>query len=80
MACELVKRGHQVLSITGLPNYPSGKIYPGYRQRLWWREEIDGVPVLRLPLYPDRSRSPGGSACCVEFLLSMKFRICGPKH
>jgi glycosyltransferase involved in cell wall biosynthesis len=57
MACELVKRGHQVLSITGFPNYPSGKIYPGYRQRLWWQEEIDGVPVLRLPLYPDRSRS-----------------------
>ena len=57
MACDLIKRGHQVLSITGFPNYPSGKIYPGYRQRLWQREEIDGVPVLRLPLYPDRSRS-----------------------
>ncbi|MCL0086443.1 glycosyltransferase family 4 protein [Thermodesulfovibrionales bacterium] len=57
MADDLVKRGHQVLSITGFPNYPSGKVYPGYRQRLWQREEIDGVPVLRLPLYPDRSRS-----------------------
>lgn len=57
MACDLVKRGHQVLSITGFPNYPSGKVYPGYRQRLWQREEIDGVRVLRLPLYPDRSRS-----------------------
>ena len=57
MACDLVKQGHQVLSITGFPNYPSGKIYPGYRQRLWQREEIDGVPVLRLPLYLDRSRS-----------------------
>lgn len=57
MACDLIKRGHQVLSITGFPNYPSGKIYPGYRQRLWQREEINGVPVLRLPLYPDRSRA-----------------------
>jgi len=57
LACDLVKRGHQVLSITGFPNYPSGKIYPGYRQRLWQREDIEGVQVLRLPLYPDRSRS-----------------------
>jgi len=57
MACDLIKRGHQALSITGFPNYPSGKIYPGYRQRLWQREELDGVPVLRLPLYPDHSRS-----------------------
>lgn len=57
MACNLVERGHQVLSLTGFPNYPSGKIYPGYRQRLWKREEIDGVQVLRLPLYPDHSRS-----------------------
>jgi len=57
MACDLVKRGHQVLSITGFPNYPSGKIYPGHRQRLWRREEIDGVQVLRLPLYPNHSQS-----------------------
>ena len=57
MARSLIQRGHQVLSITGFPNYPSGKIYPGYRQRLWRREEIEGVPVLRLPLYPDHSRS-----------------------
>lgn len=46
MACELVKRGHRVLALTGFPNYPLGKLYPGYRQRLWQREEIDGVPVL----------------------------------
>lgn len=57
MACGLAKRGHQVLSITGFPNYPFGRIYPGYRQRLWRREEIEGVQVLRLPLYPSHSQS-----------------------
>lgn len=57
LAQDLVKRGHDVVSITTFPNYPEGKIYAGYRQR--WRqwENIDGVKVLRVPLYPDHSRS-----------------------
>lgn len=54
---DLVARGHQVTAITGFPNYPQGRIYLGYRQRLWQWEHRDGVRVLRLPLYPDHSRS-----------------------
>ena len=57
LATGLLKRGHQVTVITAFPNYPQGKIYPGYKQRLWLRENIDGVRVIRLPLYPNRSRS-----------------------
>jgi colanic acid biosynthesis glycosyl transferase WcaI len=39
--------------VTGVPNYPSGRVLPGYRA--WQRSEevIDEVPVLRTPLYPD---------------------------
>jgi glycosyltransferase involved in cell wall biosynthesis len=66
LACDLVKRGHQVLSITGFPNYPSGKIYPGYRLRLRQWEEIDGVPVLRLPLFPYHGES--GARRALNFL------------
>ncbi|RLE40053.1 glycosyltransferase WbuB [Candidatus Woesearchaeota archaeon] len=57
LAKDLVARGHQVTSITGFPNYPQGRIYPGYHQRLRQWEDMDGVRVLRLPLYPDHSRS-----------------------
>lgn len=57
LAKDLVARGHQVVSITGYPNYPQGRIYPGYRQRLWKWEELDGVRVLRLMLYADHSLS-----------------------
>jgi colanic acid biosynthesis glycosyl transferase WcaI len=57
LAKDLVTRGHQVVSITGYPNYPQGRIYPGYRQRLWKWEELDGVRVLRLMLYADHSLS-----------------------
>ncbi|HUE79342.1 MAG TPA: glycosyltransferase family 4 protein [Sphingomicrobium sp.] len=49
--------GHQVTVVTGLPNYPEGKLYPGYRLRAIQREMIDGVQVVRLPLYPSHDRS-----------------------
>lgn len=57
LAEGLVKKGHQVTVVTGFPNYPQGKLYDGYRIR--WRQwdEINGVKVLRLPLFPDHSRS-----------------------
>ena len=57
LAEELVSRGHEVIVITGFPNYPRGKLYEGYsiKWRQW--ENIKGVKVLRLPLFPDHSRS-----------------------
>lgn len=54
---RLAARGHEVSAVTGFPNYPYGSVYPGYRQKLWGREEREGVQVLRLPLYPDHSHS-----------------------
>lgn len=57
LAQGLVERGHQVTTVTGYPNYPSGRLYPGYRVK--WRqwEMREGVRVLRLPLYPSHDRS-----------------------
>jgi len=57
LARELVSRGHQVTVLTGFPNYPHGKLYPGYKLRVWQREEMDGIRVIRLFLFPDHSRS-----------------------
>lgn len=50
-------RGHEVQVITGFPNYPGGRLYPGYRLRPIRREVIDGVPVVRFLLYPSHDRS-----------------------
>ena len=49
--------GHTVTVVTGLPNYPHGRLYPGYRLRTIQRETLDGVQVIRLPLYPSHDRS-----------------------
>jgi colanic acid biosynthesis glycosyl transferase WcaI len=59
-ARELTRLGHQVQVLTGFPNYPGGKVYPGYRVRLLQRERIDGIDIIRVPLYPSHSRSSLG--------------------
>jgi len=59
-AAELRRRGHEVRILTGYPNYPGGKIYPGYRLGLWLREEMEGIPVLRVPLFPSHGASTVG--------------------
>jgi glycosyltransferase involved in cell wall biosynthesis len=56
-AKELERRGHEVEVLTGFPNFPAGKLYSGYRMKLWQRECMDGIPVLRVPLYPSHDRS-----------------------
>ena len=61
-ARELLRRGHDVQVITGFPNYPGGHVYPGYRIRWRKREIMDGVPVLRVPLYPSHDQSRFGRA------------------
>lgn len=44
---ELVARGHQVDLITGVPNYPMGKIYPAYRKGNNRRQVHNGVRIHR---------------------------------
>jgi len=56
-AQALVVRGHDVQVLTGFPNYPGGKLYPGYRIRPWQRETIEGIEVIRVPLFPSHDNS-----------------------
>jgi hypothetical protein len=44
-ALALQARGHSVQVLTGFPNYPGGKVYPGYRIPLWQREVVGGNPA-----------------------------------
>ncbi len=49
--------GHEVQVLTGFPNYPEGRLYPGYRIQPFLREACDGIPVCRAALYPSHDRS-----------------------
>ena len=45
---ELVKMGHDVTVLTGLPNYPKGELYPGYEHVKNMTENINGVKAIRV--------------------------------
>ncbi len=40
--------GAEVTVVTCAPNHPHGKLYPGYRNKLWQSETLDGVKVVRV--------------------------------
>ena len=46
-----VRAGHRVTVVTGAPNFPHGRVHPGYRNRWLAREELDGVRVLRVKTF-----------------------------
>ena len=46
-----VAEGIDVTVITSTPNVPHGRVYPGYRNRLWQLEYLDGVQVIRVWTY-----------------------------
>ncbi|MDG4771377.1 glycosyltransferase family 4 protein [Solwaraspora sp. WMMD792] len=57
LAHALARRGHEVRVVTGFPNYPTGRLTPGYRmaRRV---DEMDGdVRIRRVALYPSHDRS-----------------------
>jgi len=46
-----VAAGHQVTVLTNVPNFPAGRVFPGYRNKLWQREATDGIRVVRVWTY-----------------------------
>ncbi|WP_457594129.1 glycosyltransferase family 4 protein [Hydrogenimonas sp.] len=48
---EWVKRGAEITIITCVPNFPHGKVYAGYRNRLYQTEYRDGMKVIRVWSY-----------------------------
>lgn len=55
LARHLQQSGWSVQVLTAMPNYPTGKIFSGYRWRLSSRETIDGISVLRTAILPSNS-------------------------
>jgi glycosyltransferase involved in cell wall biosynthesis len=45
---EWVRLGHNVTVVTCAPNFPRGRVFSGYRNRLWQSEETAGIRVIRI--------------------------------
>ena len=58
VAIELSKRGHEVTVLTGLPNYPAGKIFDNYRFFGRNKEKLPGIKIIRTWIVP---RGNGGA-------------------
>ena len=70
VAFELSGRGYDVTVLTGLPNYPEGKVYKGYGVFRKRKEIINGVKVYRTLVIP---RGRGGALMLSLNYLSWAF-------
>jgi lipopolysaccharide/colanic/teichoic acid biosynthesis glycosyltransferase/glycosyltransferase involved in cell wall biosynthesis len=57
-ARALVRAGHEVRVVTGLPNHPSGEVRPEYRRVRRRSERLDGIEVERVWLYATPRKTP----------------------
>lgn len=48
---EWVKKGCEVSVITCAPNFPQGKVYAGYSNKLYQEEVVEGIHVIRVWTY-----------------------------
>ena len=55
-AIGLKNQGWEVLVITAMPNYPTGRIFEGYRRKLFCMDNINGLKIYRFPLIASNSR------------------------
>lgn len=57
LAEDLVRRGHRVTFVTCAPNYPSGKVFPSYKNAIFSFDTHNGVRVIRVWSYITPSKN-----------------------
>ena len=57
-AKELSSHGFDVSVITTLANYPTGKLFDGYKKMLYKKEKIEGIDCIRCWVFPSNSNNP----------------------
>jgi glycosyltransferase involved in cell wall biosynthesis len=66
----LKEKGHRITVLTGIPNYPGGRFYPGYGIFKRTHEDYQGIEIVRVPLVP---RGKGGGIRLALNFLSFAF-------
>jgi len=80
MTRELTKLGHNVEVVTGMPNYPQGRIFSGYRGSFYRREVRDRVVIHRVWLYPTVGRGLGRLLNYLSFSLFSLYGLARAKR
>ena len=55
MTKSLAEKGHRVTVVTAMPNYPTGRIFDGYRGKIRAEDDVNGVRVVRTWAFPSKS-------------------------
>lgn len=75
---EWVQRGHQVTVLTGIPNYPAGRVFDAYREHPRAFAHYEGAEVVRVPMLP---RGIGSLRLILNYLsFVLGASIFGPWH
>lgn len=72
---ELKKSGHEVDVITGVPNYPMGNIYEGYKNEAVKKEVINGINVTRIFTLPRKKNVIGRLLNYLSFSISSSIYV-----
>lgn len=76
LAQELVQRGHSVTVLTGIPNYPAGRVFEAYRQNPKAFGHYNGATVWRVPML---ARGQGAVRLFLNYLsFVIGACLCGP--
>lgn len=75
LVIDMVERGHEVTVLTGQPNYPSGRFFPGYGWASPCTELYQGANVVRVPLVP--RGSAGAIRLALNYLSFAAFGVLG---
>lgn len=65
LVAEFVRRGHEVTVLTGIPNYPQGKVFPQFAEDPGAHAMYEGAQVVRVPMLP---RGTGGLRLMLNYL------------
>ena len=68
LAREFRRLGHSVEIVTAMPNYPTGRILPGYRGRVRLSETHEGFPVHRTWLWAAKGAGAGRALNFLSFM------------
>lgn len=79
LALGLVEKGHNLTVLTGIPNYPEGRFFPGYGLFINLRQNYHGAKVIRVPLTP-RGNSKGWQLMLNYFSFAFFASFLGPLY
>jgi glycosyltransferase involved in cell wall biosynthesis len=73
LARGLRQKGHDITVLTGMPNYPEGRFYPGYRAFPIRRDHHEGIKIVRVPMVP---KGNGNAIRMVLYYWSLALSAC----